>query len=206
MSIVTLFIVGSLVVVGMILFTPAKVGEDKPWLLRTSWALWCLQPVLFFSSLILGLTILDRMGYANTTAPDDVQAWLSVLLLAPCGVLLLAGTITGGLAWRQAQLETPPTGHRWWALGAMAVNVLWFGVGIWGFGALPVAIVADVVILALALGLLLWPQRQVDLALTLDAPTQAPPSPVDGPVDLSVPADVEPVVQAETAADDHLVG
>ena len=110
---------------------------------------------------------------------------MTFAIFGTVGLALLAGTVLGGLAWRAARLEQPPTSRRWWALAATLANAVWFVGGAWLIGATAVAVGLDVLMLVLAPALLLWPQR-------------APAGPV--PPDAALPS--RPV----ESPDDHLVG
>jgi hypothetical protein len=186
METVIAIILASVLVAAVILLTPAAVGRKRAWLLRTSWAMWVLQPALLVTALFVGLSILSRYGYTSSNLPDDVGAWLNAGIAATVGSALLAGTVLGGLAWRSARREQPSTSLRRWALVATLANALWFAGGAWLFLAPPIAIGLDVLIAVVAATVLLWP---------LPRPEVAPPTPEE--------ASSEPVSEAPSQ---HLVG
>lgn len=186
MNVILPLILGSLGLAALILLYPPPIGGARAWRLRASWALWCLQPALLFSALILSFAILAAKGYNSSNAPDDVDTWLGFVLAAPVGIGLLAGTVLGGLAWRSTRSEQPPTPNRWWALAALLANTIWFAGGAWLLLAPAVAIGLDVLIVVVTLALLLWPLDRP----TADVSTARPDA-------SQLPAD---------QADDHLVG
>jgi hypothetical protein len=181
-------VLGSLAVAAVILLYPAPPGASRPWALRSSWALWCLQPALLLSALLLSIVILESMGYTTQNAPADVDAWISFVIAGPVGAGLLAGTVLGGLAWRSARSEPTHRSHRRWALTALVANALWFAGGAWLLLATPVAVGLDVLIVVVVLALLLWPQQHA--VAEAIGPTDAAAGPA---------APVE-------ATDEHLVG
>lgn len=174
MSTVIAIMLGSVLVAVVVVLIPPPVGRGRAWLLRTSWAMWLLQPALLIASLLIGLSVMSRYGYTSSDAPDDVRAWLNAGIAATVGSALLAGTVLGGLAWRSARRERPPTSRRWWALVATLANALWFAGGAWLFLAPPIAVGLDVVIVAVAVGVLLWPPRQAVPAPPEGAPVESP--------------------------------
>jgi MFS family permease len=182
-----LLVLGSVAVALMILLAATPADRPRAWRLRTSWALWALQPALLLGALLVSLMAMGANGYTSQNAPDDVDAWATFAIFGTVGIALLAGTVLGGLAWRAARLEQPPTSRRRWALAATLANALWFGVGAWLIGSMPVAVALDVVILVLAPALLLWPLRR----------------PTD---ELGSSPEPEPSSGAVTSADEHLVG
>ena len=175
MSTVILILLGSVLVAAVFLLAPPPVGRGRAWLLRTSWAMWVLQPALLIASLLIGLSIMSRYGYTSSNVPDDVTAWLNAGIAATVGSALLVGTVLGGLAWRSARREQQPTSLRGWALVATLDNALWFAGGAWLFLAPAIAIGLDVLIAVVAAAILLWPMpRQQVTAPTPEEASSGP--------------------------------
>jgi hypothetical protein len=177
MFVIIPLILGSLALAATILLYPTPPGVARAWTLRTSWALWCLQPALLFGALIASLAIRGAMGYSSSDVPADVESWLTFVIVGPVGVGLLAGTVLGGLAWRSARSERPPTSKRRWALAALVANALWFAGGAWLMLASAVAVGLDVLIVVVVLALLLWPLNRP----AVDSPTPHDGGPLEAP-------------------------
>jgi len=210
MAVVIMLMLMSIGLALAILFLLPPQGRTRAWQLRASWALWVLQPAVLIGALLVGLTIMARYGYNSSNAPDDVQNWLMFAIFGTVGLALLAGTVLGGLAWRSARREQPPTSRRWWALAATLANTVWFAGGAWLIGAPVVAVALDVLILVLATALLLWPSRRAAVG-ALPQPEATPSGVQESPgPEALLPEAPQPdvVLPSDPVAspDEHLVG